>query len=174
MTFVLYQILFGYAGNFGLHYQKFTVFQNSKPSKPFGLEPPHQAIVGKAKGCQFPEPSSVGVLSDPHKLASVEITAGVHRVLCLQGALAEAVTGIYAGFASVGSSPTVHKMCMSIGWNPFYQNERKTIEPWILHKFDKDFYGKLLFRQRSSSLLRSVWREATDSQMPRNDIPCAV
>ena len=64
------------------------------------------------------------------------------QIFVVQGALAEAVTGIYAGFASIGSSPIVYKMCMSIGWNPFYQNERKTIEPWILHNFDKDFYGK--------------------------------
>ena len=62
----------------------------------------------------------------------------------VQGALAEAVTGIYCGFASIGSSPAVYKMCMSIGWNPFYQNELKTIEPWILHTFDTDFYGTFL------------------------------
>jgi len=60
----------------------------------------------------------------------------------LQGALAEAVTGIYAGFASIGSSPTVYKMCMSIGYNPYYKNSQKTIEPWILHEFDSDFYGE--------------------------------
>lgn len=59
----------------------------------------------------------------------------------LQGELAEAVTGIYCGFAAVGSSSQVYKMCMSIGWNPFYKNERKTVEPWLLHTFEKDFYG---------------------------------
>lgn len=31
----------------------------------------------------------------------------------------------------------VYKMCMSIGWNPFYQNKEKTAEPWILHDFEK-------------------------------------
>lgn len=31
----------------------------------------------------------------------------------------------------------VYKMCMSIGWNPFYKNKEKTAEPWILHDFDK-------------------------------------
>ena len=36
----------------------------------------------------------------------------------------------------------MYKMCMSIGWNPFYKNEQKTVEPWILHKFDQDFYGQ--------------------------------
>lgn len=69
--------------------------------------------------------------------ASTTVKGFVH----VQGALAEAVTGIYAGFASIGSSPLVYKMCMSIGWNPFYQNERKTIEPWLLHEFPEDFYG---------------------------------
>ena len=28
-------------------------------------------------------------------------------------------------------------MCMSIGWNPFYNNKEKTAEPWVLHDFDK-------------------------------------
>lgn len=59
----------------------------------------------------------------------------------MQGLLAEAVTGIYTGFASVGNSSEVYKMCMSIGWNPFYKNEQKTVEPWLLHTFEKDFYG---------------------------------
>jgi riboflavin kinase len=35
------------------------------------------------------------------------------------------------------SDVQVYKMCMSIGWNPFYQNKEKTAEPWILHDFDK-------------------------------------
>ena len=25
--------------------------------------------------------------------------------------------------------------------NPFYKNEKKTAEPWLLHEFDADFYG---------------------------------
>ena len=39
------------------------------------------------------------------------------------GALAEAVSGIYAGWASVGDSKAVYPQVMSIGWNPFYKNE---------------------------------------------------
>ena len=67
--------------------------------------------------------------------------------------LSEAVTGIYAGhierregwqrdvfvralgWASVGVETTVYKMVMSIGWNPFYRNEKKTAEAWLLHEF---------------------------------------
>lgn len=52
--------------------------------------------------------------------------------------------GVYFGWASVGKSPVVHKMVMSIGWNPFYKNERKTVEPHLLHAFEEDFYGQEL------------------------------
>ena len=56
---------------------------------------------------------------------------------------AELKTGIYCGFAQVDSGP-VHKMVMSIGWNPFYNNEKKAMETHIINKFDGDLYGKLL------------------------------
>lgn len=62
----------------------------------------------------------------------------------LQGALAEAVTGIYLGWASVGASKQVYKMVMSIGFNPYYKNTQKTVEPWLLHTFEDDFYGQEL------------------------------
>lgn len=49
--------------------------------------------------------------------------------------LAEAVTGIYYGWASVGSAAAVHMMVMSVGYNPFYGNTAKTCEPWLLSEF---------------------------------------
>ncbi|VDM31404.1 unnamed protein product [Hydatigera taeniaeformis] len=52
-------------------------------------------------------------------------------------------TGVYAGWAQVGNGD-VHKMVMSLGWNPFYKNEKKSLEVHILHTFSEDFYGKLL------------------------------
>ncbi|XLS81497.1 hypothetical protein HN51_047328, partial [Arachis hypogaea] len=58
--------------------------------------------------------------------------------------LAEHPSGIYFGWAGL-SSRGVFKMVMSIGWNPYFDNKEKTIEPWILHKFDEDFYGKELW-----------------------------
>lgn len=39
---------------------------------------------------------------------------------------AEAQGGVYFGWAQVQNGP-VHKMCMSIGDNPFFNNEKKTI-----------------------------------------------
>ena len=55
----------------------------------------------------------------------------------------ELVGGIYFGFAQVDSGP-VHDMVMSIGWNPFYNNEKRAMETHIIHKFDGPLYGKTL------------------------------
>ena len=51
--------------------------------------------------------------------------------------------GCLAPALSSGShlAPTVHKMVMSIGWNPHFKNEVKTVEPHLLHVFPADFYG---------------------------------
>lgn len=55
----------------------------------------------------------------------------------------ELVTGVYFGFAQVDKGE-VHKMVMSIGWNPFYQNNTKSMETHILHEYESDFYGQQL------------------------------
>ena len=55
----------------------------------------------------------------------------------------ELVGGIYHGFAQVDDGP-VHDMVMSIGWNPFYKNEKRAMETHIVHKFDGDLYGRML------------------------------
>lgn len=52
-------------------------------------------------------------------------------------------TGIYYGWAKVDDSP-IHKMVMSIGWNPYYDNKMKSMETHIIHDFQKDLYGSLL------------------------------
>ncbi|CAH1788203.1 unnamed protein product, partial [Owenia fusiformis] len=52
-------------------------------------------------------------------------------------------TGVYFGWASVDGGP-IYKMVMSVGWNPFYNNEKKSMETHILHTFEEDFYGSEL------------------------------
>ncbi|KGL95483.1 Riboflavin kinase, partial [Charadrius vociferus] len=52
-------------------------------------------------------------------------------------------TGIYYGWACVGNGD-VHKMVLSIGWNPFYKNIKKSVETHIIHSFKDDFYGEIL------------------------------
>ncbi|KAI8815178.1 hypothetical protein BJ742DRAFT_670958 [Cladochytrium replicatum] len=53
-------------------------------------------------------------------------------------------TGIYYGWASVGTSDTVWPMVMSFGWNPYYKNEKRSAEVHIINKFHADFYGEEL------------------------------
>jgi len=60
-------------------------------------------------------------------------------------------TGVYYGYAQIyppSGGPALHPddakvlpMVMSLGWNPFYMNERMTAEIHILHEFQTDFYG---------------------------------
>ncbi|KAG1791457.1 riboflavin kinase [Suillus plorans] len=63
----------------------------------------------------------------------------------------DAGTGVYYGYAQVTPSEgtsslsdqdvCVLPMVMSFGWNPFYNNKRKTAEIHIMHEFKTDFYG---------------------------------
>ncbi|XP_045596021.1 riboflavin kinase isoform X2 [Procambarus clarkii] len=55
----------------------------------------------------------------------------------------EVTTGIYYGWAKVEDGPTC-KMVMSIGWNPYYNNKKKSMETHIMHVFNEDFYGSEL------------------------------
>lgn len=57
---------------------------------------------------------------------------------------AEIECGVYYGWAQVGNDNNVYEMVMSIGWNPFYKNEKKSMETHVLHTFKNDFYGELL------------------------------
>ncbi|WVZ23338.1 hypothetical protein V8G54_001882 [Vigna mungo] len=57
--------------------------------------------------------------------------------------LSEHPAGVYFGWAGLPARG-VFKMVMSIGWNPYFNNKEKTIEPWLLHDFNEDFYGEEL------------------------------
>jgi len=47
--------------------------------------------------------------------------------------------------SAAAGAAAVYKMVMSVGWNPFFKNERKTVEPHLLHDFGgADFYGEEL------------------------------
>ena len=35
-------------------------------------------------------------------------------------------------------------MVLSIGDNPYYKNEKKTMETYVMHQFPEDFYGSNL------------------------------
>jgi riboflavin kinase len=54
---------------------------------------------------------------------------------------AEAGAASEEGDQSSAATATVYPMVMSLGWNPFYKNEKKSAEVHIMHKFSGDFYG---------------------------------
>ena len=58
--------------------------------------------------------------------------------------------GVYVGWATLedghgGALPpaarVAHKAVLSIGWNPTFHNEKRTVEAYLCHEFDRDFYG---------------------------------
>lgn len=50
-------------------------------------------------------------------------------------------TGIYYGTATLREQQ--YKTVVSVGWNPFYKNTKKTVEAHLLSKLE-DFYGEHL------------------------------
>mmetsp|Transcript_3041 Transcript_3041/g.5175 ORF Transcript_3041/g.5175 Transcript_3041/m.5175 type:complete len:201 (-) Transcript_3041:490-1092(-) len=50
-------------------------------------------------------------------------------------------TGIYYGWSHLNSCR--YQTVVSVGWNPFYKNEKKTVEAHLLSKLP-DFYGEIL------------------------------
>ncbi len=49
------------------------------------------------------------------------------------------MSGIYFGWAELRG--VIYPAVVSIGWNPFYKNEKKTIEAHLMVPLD-DFYGE--------------------------------
>ncbi|KAL0078709.1 hypothetical protein J3Q64DRAFT_1758519 [Phycomyces blakesleeanus] len=50
--------------------------------------------------------------------------------------------GVYYGWVQIGKSDSkVYPMVMSLGWNPYYNNEKRSAEVHIIHEFPEDFYG---------------------------------
>lgn len=51
-------------------------------------------------------------------------------------------TGIYYGYARLGDKS--YKTVVSVGWNPYYKNTKKTVEAHLLAGLLQDFYGEHL------------------------------
>ncbi|KAJ2700559.1 riboflavin kinase [Coemansia sp. IMI 203386] len=49
--------------------------------------------------------------------------------------------GVYYGWAQVQHGE-VRPMVMSLGWNPYFKNEKRSGEVHIIHGFAEDFYGQ--------------------------------
>ncbi|KAJ1814378.1 riboflavin kinase [Coemansia sp. RSA 2598] len=59
----------------------------------------------------------------------------------VDAALQNIPIGVYYGWAQV-SGDAVRPMVMSLGWNPYFKNQKRSGEVHIIHGFDEDFYGR--------------------------------
>ena len=53
-------------------------------------------------------------------------------------------TGIYFAWTHLENDNEIRKAVVSIGWNPYYANSKKSVETHIMWKYDEQFYGKWL------------------------------
>ncbi|KAJ2080093.1 riboflavin kinase [Coemansia sp. RSA 988] len=61
----------------------------------------------------------------------------------VEQALSDIPIGVYYGWAQV-ENDEVRPMVMSLGWNPYFKNEKRSGEVHIIHNYNDDFYGKHL------------------------------
>lgn len=52
--------------------------------------------------------------------------------------------GVYFGFATLNHDPTVYKTVLSVGTNPHFRTTQATVECYLMHKFESNFYGSIL------------------------------
>lgn len=80
--------------------------------------------------------SEILVVEIPHPTANLDPAAFKAQIDGIPA-------GIYFGWATIDRSAP-YKAVLSIGWNPFYGNKEKTVEPHLVHRFDADFYGSTM------------------------------
>ncbi|QIX01890.1 hypothetical protein AMS68_007407 [Peltaster fructicola] len=108
---------------------------DSGPESPFPIRIDGKVVKGFGRGS--------GELGIPTANIPIEgLSVGGHKDL---------ESGIYYGYAGLSADhkrhdtsqeqeAAVYQMVMSIGWNPFYKNEVRSVEVHIMHKFPHDFY----------------------------------
>ncbi|CAO3620635.1 unnamed protein product [Mucor fragilis] len=109
------------------------------------INPDRPLIVGP-ENLEAPYPISVsGTVVKGFGRGSKELgipTANMNEE-ALEKMFEDFTTGVYYGWAQVGEKDTtVYPMVMSLGWNPYYNNEKRSAEVHILHEFESDFYDE--------------------------------
>ncbi|KNF00416.1 hypothetical protein PSTG_06345 [Puccinia striiformis f. sp. tritici PST-78] len=120
-------------------------------TKPDQQSEPRPTIIGPDTGPEPPFPIKVfGKVEHGFKRGSKELgcpTANLPAHLTAHPGLQQ--NGVYYGWASVWItsqtlSPVVMPMVMSVGFNPVYGNQARTIEVHVIHTFDEDFYDEIV------------------------------
>ncbi|PVU91651.1 hypothetical protein BB561_004282 [Smittium simulii] len=96
----------------------------SKVSEPFPIFLSSEVIIGYGRGGK-----QLGI-------PTANLTEDV-----VNDALKSAAIGIYFGLAKIENEKKVRPMVMSLGWNPYFKNEKLSGEVHIIHNYEDDFYG---------------------------------
>ncbi len=59
-----------------------------------------------------------------------------------KGKVDQLAEGVYFGWAKVATDGKVRMAAISVGWNPHFKLEKKTVEAYLVHEFPDDFYGE--------------------------------
>lgn len=111
----------------------------SRFRRPFSHEPAGARLDARVRS----QPSEPAEKEDPSTLDAEELE--VLRFARLHETGIYCALGRVEGFEEGDPAGAVHKVAMSMGWNPTFGDVKaKTIEPWILHEFKEDFYGRHL------------------------------
>ncbi|RPB23750.1 riboflavin kinase [Terfezia boudieri ATCC MYA-4762] len=113
--------------------------------------------IGSSSGPELPYPLKIeGPVVKGFGRGSKELnipTANIPVEGLSVGGREEIANGVYFGWAGLdlgqkgnkelakSASGNVFPMVMSIGWNPFYKNTKRSVEVHIIHTFPTDFYG---------------------------------
>ncbi|KAK7992086.1 riboflavin kinase [Apiospora saccharicola] len=119
------------------------VYSDNGPEAPYPLQMEGEVISGFGRGSK-----ELGIPTANLPVDEAQISW-----------IANITSGVYFGYAALqlpashpdipssstdGDSPKkyhIFPMVMSIGYNPFYKNSKRSAEVHILHKFAQDFYG---------------------------------
>ncbi|KAM0803562.1 hypothetical protein BDR22DRAFT_801328 [Usnea florida] len=106
---------------------------------------PRPLVTGPATGPEPPFPIRLsGPIVKGFGRGSAELgipTANIPLAGLSVGGNEDVESGVYYGWAGVDKEGGVWAMVMSIGWNPYYKNEVRSVEVHIMHGFQHDFYG---------------------------------
>jgi riboflavin kinase len=63
---------------------------------------------------------------------------------CFADKLTTSDEGVYFGWSRLNNEEPIEQMVMSIGYNPQFGNQTKTVEVHILKEYNREFYGECL------------------------------
>ncbi|GJJ69599.1 riboflavin kinase [Entomortierella parvispora] len=116
------------------------------PESPFPIKMSGTVIKGFGRGSKDLGIPTANLPEDAIEAQHEHMITGIYygwAQVVVRNKSEESATSAASSTSSLATScpATVYPMVMSLGWNPFYKNEKKSAEVHIMHNFHRDFYG---------------------------------